>query len=152
VAREATRITVALAAAAATSATVFVGVDLVGLLFLPSNPGLTRLTGEHILLLWPPAFIVALVHAVCLGLPAYLILKRFGLTRWWVSLPAGFLIGSLPYAILALPWNLPPNLPPFTWPHYFAIGGGFGVLGVFGGIAAWLVWHAMRRKRDTAAA
>jgi hypothetical protein len=152
VAREATRVTAALTAAAVTSATVFVGADLIGLLFLPDDPKLLRITLEHILLLWPPAFIVAVVHAVGLGLPAYLVLKRIGATRWWVSLPAGFFIGALPYAVLALPWSLPPNLPPFTWPHYVAFAGGFGLLGMAGGAAAWLVWHAMRRNGEAAAA
>jgi hypothetical protein len=143
----------ALLAAAATSATLFVAADLIGLLFLPADPDLGGLALDHVLLLWPPAFAVALVHAVALGLPAFLILKRRRLTQWWVSLLGGFVVGALPYAVLALPWTSPqPELvaahivPPFTWLRYGAVAGGLGLLGLAGGIAAWLVWRRLGRR------
>lgn len=142
------RVIAALIVAAATSASLFVAADLAGLLMIPRSDELGAEAFGHILLLWPPAFIVALVHAVILGLPAYLIARRLGLIRWWVSLPGGFVVGALPYAVLALPWHAPPPelvaahiVPPFTWQHYLAVAGGLGFLGMAGGIAAWLVWR-----------
>lgn len=152
-AREIGRIATALLTAAATSATLFVAADLIGLLFLPADPDLGGEALDHILLLWPPAFAVALVHAVALGLPAFLILKRRRLTQWWVSLAGGFAVGALPYAVLAPPWTSPsPELvaahivPPFTWLHYGAIASGLGLLGMAGGFAAWLVWRWLGRR------
>ena len=44
------------------------------------NWALTDLMLEHIALLWPASFGVALVHAVSLGFPAYLVLNRLKLT------------------------------------------------------------------------
>jgi hypothetical protein len=151
--REIIRIVTALLAAAAASATLFVAADLIGLLLLPADPDIAGEALDHILLLWPPAFAVALAHAVALGLPAFLVLKRRGLTSWWVSLLGGFTVGALPYAVLALPWTSPsPELvaahivPPFTWLHYGAMAGGLGLLGLAGGIAAWLVWRRLGRR------
>jgi hypothetical protein len=145
---EALRILLALLAAAAASATLFVSVDLSGLLFLALHTEIAGLATAHVVLLWIPAFIVALAHAAALGLPAYMVLKRLRLTRWWVSLPSGFLIGALPYAMLALPWRSPPAelveahiVPGFTWLHYGEMAGGLGLLGMAGGFAAWLVWR-----------
>lgn len=150
-------VSAALLAAAATSATLFVAADLIGLLFLPGDPNIGREALDHVLLLWPPAFAVALAHAVALGLPAFLILKRRGLTRWWIGLAGGFAVGALPYALLALPWTTPaPELvaahivPQFTWLHYTAIAAGLGLLGMAGGFAAWLTWRSTISRRGTA--
>jgi hypothetical protein len=138
---------------AATSATLFVAADLVGLLLLSGDANIGGLALDHLLLLWPPAFAVALAHAIALGLPAFLILKRRGLTEWWISLPGGFVAGALPYAVLAPPWTSPPPdlvaahiVPPFAWTHYAATTGGLGLLGTAGGIAAWLVWSRWERR------
>ncbi|MFZ2007850.1 MAG: hypothetical protein WB697_16680 [Stellaceae bacterium] len=86
-------------------------------------------------------------------MPAFLILKRCRLTRWWVGLLGEFAVGALPCAVLALPWTSPsPELlaahivPPFTWPHYAAIASGLGLLGMAGGFAAWLVWRGLGRR------
>lgn len=142
----------ALLAATATSATLFVAADLIGLLCLPGDADIGLEALNHILLLWPPAFAVALAHAVALGLPAFLVLRGRGLTQWWVGLPGGFAVGALPYAVLALPWTPPPPelvaahiVPAFTWLRYFTIAGGLGLLGMAGGIAAWAVWRASQR-------
>ncbi len=146
----------ALLAAAATSATLFVAADLVGLLLLPTTEDIGGQALDHIVLLWPPAFAVALAHAVALGLPAFLILKRRGLTQSWVSLVGGFAVGALPYAVLALRWTSPsPELlaahivAPFAWPHYFAVVGGLGLLGMAGGVAAWGVWRRLAPAPST---
>jgi hypothetical protein len=142
-------------AAAATSATLFVAADLTGLLFLPGDADIAAQALDHLLLLWPPAFAIALAHAVVLGLPGFLILKRRGLTRWWISLPGGFAVGALPYAVLALPWSSPPPqlvaahiVPAFAWLDYAGSAGGLGLLGTAGGLAAWLVWRWLRVGND----
>ncbi|HXC26885.1 MAG TPA: hypothetical protein VNV38_02945 [Stellaceae bacterium] len=147
------RVIAALIVAAATSASLFVAADLAGLLMIPRSDELGAEALGHIMLLWPPAFIVALVHAVALGLPAYLIARSLGLIRCWVSLPGGFVVGALPYAILALPWQAPPEnlvtahiVPPFTWQHYAAVTCGLGLLGAAGGLAAWFVWRWLERR------
>jgi hypothetical protein len=99
------RVTASLAAAATTSATVFVAADLT-LFFTGGGEGNSLGSAtETARFLWPIAFGVASLHALGLGWPAYLAAKRLGLTRWWVGLSGGFLTGSLPYAVLALPWR-----------------------------------------------
>ena len=153
------RVALALLAAAATSATLFIAADI-ALLFVAggngNTPGFVR---ASIGFLWPTAFVVALAHAIAPGLPAFLWLRRFGETRWWISLPAGFIVGALPYAILALPWRAPPAnlvaahiIQPFSWGRYAVLTGGLGLLGMAGGIAAWTTWYGLRPGRTTAAA
>jgi hypothetical protein len=144
------RVTLALAAAAAASATLFVAADVASLFVIPAAANTAGFAAKSAALLWPIAFIVAAVHAVGVGLPAYLVASRLGLTRWWISLPGGFIAGALPYAILALPWRAPPPelvaaqiIQRFTWLHYAAMAGGLGLLGMAGGLAAWIVSHAL---------
>ena len=146
------RVTLALVSAAATSATLLLAADLIGVLLQTAGDA-TDMMLDHIALLWPAGFGVALVHAVALGLPAYLVLNRLKLTRWWVSLIGGFAVGSLPYAVLALPWSAPPPelvgahiIPRFTWLHYAGVVGGLGLLGMAGGFAAWLTWAGLGWK------
>ena len=88
---------------------------------------------QTIRFLWPLSFAVAFVHAVGLGLPAYLLLRWRRLTAWWTGLAGGFLAGALPYAVLAFPWGAPPaNLVAahivagFTWTHYAGAIAGLG--------------------------
>src|SRR6185312_17171039 len=91
------RAAAALLVAPAVAATLFVGFEWI------SNPGWPGIDPGDVTFLWPVAFIVALAHAVMLGLPAYLLLRWMRLTRWWVSLAGGFAIGALPYAIYFSP-------------------------------------------------
>jgi hypothetical protein len=142
----------ALLAAAAASATVFVAADLA--LLLPSEQAdSVEFVLQTIGFLWPLSFAVAFVHAVGLGLPAYLLLRWRRLTAWWTGLAGGFLAGGLPYAVLAFPWGAPPaNLVAahivagFTWTRYAGAIAGLGALGMAGGIAAWLTWYWLGRK------
>ena len=68
-------------------------------------------------------------HVVTLGLPAFLVLKRLGLVRWWTLAASGFVAGCIPQALL-------------SWPQP---GGGteaalfLGAHGALGGLVAWLV-------------
>ena len=158
-AQAALRVIAALAVAAATSATLFVAVDIALLLWADGEGNTPGFIAGSIVFLWPIAFAVAAIHAAGLGLPAYLVLSRYGLTPWWVSLPGGFIAGALPYAALALPWRDPdPNLvaahiiQPFSWPHYTATAVGLGLLGMAGGVAAWTAWSALSRSARPPAA
>lgn len=45
-------------------------------------------------------FPVALLHALLLALPAYLMMRRRWRLAWWSSAAAGFLIGALPALLL----------------------------------------------------
>jgi len=162
---EAVRILIALLAAAVTAATIFVGYGAI----VTWSAGEAAL-GPSIQLmasLWWPAAAVALAHAVVLGLPAYLVLRWFGRTRWWVSLVCGFTVGALPFAIYFSPFD---NAAGFSqvgdkvlvqdgvttlagWIDYAESIGGLGLLGMAGGLAAWLSWYWLGRAftRATAA-
>jgi hypothetical protein len=93
---EVIRALAALLVAPVVAATLFIGLEWV------SNPAWPRIDPGDLSFLWPVTFIVALAHAVALGLPAFLVLGWLGWTRWWVSLVCGFAIGCLPFAIYFL--------------------------------------------------
>jgi hypothetical protein len=150
---EVLRVIAALLVAATASATVFVAADLVLLPLSPDEADPAGFILQTVAFLWPVTFTVAFAHALVLGLPAYLLLRWRRLTAWWTSLIGGFVVGSLPYAVFALPWGAPPEpslvaahiIPRFTWLHYAGAVGGLGALGMAGGIAAWLTWYWLGR-------
>jgi hypothetical protein len=151
------RVPAAILVAAATSAAIFVCTDLIGLLLPTMGADSLDLALPHIALLWPASFIVALVHATGLGLPAYLVLRRLRLTARWISLVAGFAVGSLPYAVLAFPWGGSSSsglveagvIARFDGLHFGLVIAGLGLLGMAGGLAAWLTWHHIGRRSAT---
>jgi len=55
------------------------------------------------LIAFPIGFVIALVHAVVLGLPAYFLLRPLWRAGWAVAAIAGFVIGALPTALFILP-------------------------------------------------
>jgi hypothetical protein len=150
---EAIRVVAGLLVAPAIAATLFTG-----LLWVTSSDWPALDPGDFGFF-WPAAFVVALAHAVALGLPAYLLLRWAGWTRWWVSLPCGFAIGCLPFVIYFFPsWT---GVGSFTqegdriaenaattlvgWIEFAKIAGGLGLLGMAGAIAAWLTWYGLGR-------
>jgi hypothetical protein len=92
---------------------------------------------------------------VVLGLPAFLLLRRLGWTRWWVSLAAGFAIGALPFAIYFFPnWTGVGNFAaegdrivttPADWIDFAEVVVALGLLGMVSASAAWLTWHGLGR-------
>ena len=103
----------------------------------------TLLLGTLAAAVFPIAFIVALIHAVVLGLPAYLLLRRWFRLNYANATAAGLVIGALPifvYLVLtgleteaAYPgydFSLAAQLRDGAW-----MAGIFGVLGAIGGLA-----------------
>ncbi len=97
-------------------------------------------------------FLVALAHAILLGLPTALILLRAKRTGVATAIVAGFLIGALPIGFMqALP---PPQFSSANsivlavdgvytaagWLSVFVSAGMFGLCGVIGGLGAWFLW------------
>jgi hypothetical protein len=105
------------------------------------------------------AFFVALGHAVVLGLPAFVLLRWAGWTRWWVCLPAGFAIGALPFAVMFSPFTEAAGFSQVGdkilvqggvttlagWIAYLTGVAGLGILGMAGALAAWLTWRFFTR-------
>ena len=60
------------------------------------------------------AFVVALAHAVALGLPAVWLLRRTGCFRPWLILCTGFLVGLIPMAVWSWPYR-PSPYPSSAW-------------------------------------
>lgn len=50
----------------------------------------------------PAAFLVALAHAVLLGIPCYLVVRARKRFDWWLAPVCGFAIGALPFGLLTL--------------------------------------------------
>lgn len=65
-----------------------------------------------------------------LGLPAFLVLRKFGLVAWWSSLVGGALVGATAHFAVA------PGVEDITSLLRFA------TLGAFAGLAFWLVWRS----------
>jgi hypothetical protein len=144
-------------AAAGTAATVFVAVDVAALLLTQSDGNTMGFVAETIAFIWPIAFVVALAHALVVGLPLFLLLSWLGRVSWRSILAGGFAAGALPYAMLALPWSAQPAelvaakvIEPFSWPRYTAIVLGLGCLGTIGGRAGWLAGIQFTRPTSPA--
>ena len=103
----------------------------------------TLLLGALAVIALPIAFIVAALHAVILGLPAYLVLRRWFRLNYGNAAAAGLLIGGLPTAANMMVGSLwgPPAFPTveistFEMIRQAAMAGGIaGVLGAIGGLA-----------------
>ena len=76
-------------------------------------------------------FPVALLHAIVLALPAYLVARRRWRLAWWHAAIAGFIVGAVPSALL-LSGDLDSSV--LT-----------GACGTFGG---WAFWLTLRRMSD----
>ena len=76
------------------------------------------------------AFIVAGVHVVALGLPAFFIGLRLRAIHWWSCLILGFAIGGLPL-------ELSRDGDGFAWNNFVALG----ILGAIGGLTFWFLWR-----------
>lgn len=154
---EAVRVLIALLAAAVTAATAFIAYGAI--VTWSSGEATLQPSFELTASLWLPAVAVALAHAVVLGLPAYLVLRWFGWTRWWVSPICGFAIGALPFAIYFSPFD---NAASFSqvddrvlvqngvttlagWIDYGRTAAGLGLLGMAGALAAWQAWYWLGR-------
>ena len=51
--------------------------------------------------------VVSAVFVLALGLPAYFLLRRFNIIRWWSTLSVGFILGAIPMAIFTWPLKYP---------------------------------------------
>ena len=79
------------------------------------------------------AFIIALPHALVLGLPLFLVLRAKGWVNAGSSLGGGFLVGAIPMAVLT-------GLGNSDWLTNILAVSLFGVCGATGGLAFFLLW------------
>jgi hypothetical protein len=104
------------------------------------------------------AFIIALAHAICIGLPVALLFQRRGWLNIFAALAAGFLIGALPMGLFfaflpqpdfasvdGVPTAVDRQLTLAGWVGILQSAGMLGLHGALGGLTAWLVWHGSRR-------
>lgn len=145
------RVPLALLASAVTPATIM----LLPLIFLRDLGGMNigdLLRGAFFL--WLAGFVVALAHAVLLGLPAYFLVKKLRILNWWISLICSFIIGAVPFAIISWPSHMGQSywadgvayeikgvVTTAGWFQYIYGFCGSGFLGMLGGFSAWLVWR-----------
>jgi len=92
---------------------------------------------EHSAILWSQAtgiglivFVVAGIHVVVFGIPAFLLCRLAGIIHWWTPPAAGFAIGVIPLAALGNAWFIPGALF-------------LGLLGASGGFTFWLVYRTL---------
>ena len=106
------------------------------------------------------AFVFASVWIVLLGLPAFFLLKYYGLVRWWSATTSGFILGAVPAALISWPYHpgvdsdysawdghkmveyVVHGVPtPAGWVQYMHSSCGFGLLGAASAAMFWLVWR-----------
>ena len=79
------------------------------------------------------AYLIAGVHVLVLGVPAFLLGKQLHAIRWWTCIITAFIIGGLPVTLWT--WH---DSPPMGWQSVFL---GWGLFGVSGGLVFWLLWR-----------
>ena len=93
---------------------------------------------------FPIVLLVTLCHAIVFGLPCVLFLMRREDLRLRSLALAGFLIGALPSAFIALLWNT--NVVLGDAFHTLIAVSEMGFFGMSGGIAFYFVWRQQRRN------
>jgi hypothetical protein len=81
----------------------------------------TILLGALALFALPIGFVIALLHVLFLGLPAYLVMRRRWAIDWFHATIAGFVIGAVPLSL---------------WQWLTSIGDPYGSLGISLGVSA----------------
>jgi hypothetical protein len=106
------------------------------------------------------AFVIALGHAVVLGVPAVALLWHRRLVNWFTALATGFVIGAVPFGFISWPlsygntnaWidhvqTIANGVPTAAgWIQYVRTLLTFGAFGALGGLACWLwlwIWRAL---------
>lgn len=96
-------------------------------------------TAGYISVMFLIGLLFSAVATVVIGVPAFILLRRFGLVRWWSALATGFTIGAM-IGIIQI-WPSLNLLPQAMWVGY--VMRNFIGLGVIGAVAAftfWMVW------------
>jgi hypothetical protein len=88
------------------------------------------------------AYLVAGTHVLVLGVPAFLLGRHLHAIRWWTCIITAFIIGGLPITLLT--WH---NSPPTGWWSVFLA---WGLFGVSGGLAFWLLWQYWVNRNERA--
>ncbi len=81
--------------------------------------------------LLPFSFIVALMHVLIFGVPAFLLGLRFRAINWWTSVIVASAIGIMPLAIL---FSSSSNFKFFNLLP-------LGLFGAIGGLTFWVLWR-----------
>lgn len=110
--------------------------------------------------------IVSFGHVLILGVPAYLIVSRFYMVKWWSAIVGGFLLGSIPIAIFTWPLRYPllkissssngvpimiDGVPTIAgWLEYISGFSFFGACGAVGAMMFWVVAAPNKSFKRTA--
>jgi hypothetical protein len=107
-------------------------------------------------------FIMAIVHALLLGLPLFFLVRSKGRIGAAISALGGFIVGAVPFGILTLismigvqhassggrPTVINGVLTPAGWTEYAYTVGAIGLLGVSGGLIFWLTMRICGQIAD----
>lgn len=107
------------------------------------------------------AFFIALLHAIFLGVPFYFLVKKLNFIRWWMSLIGGFIIGSVPSAVMLFRSLSTPGSSYIENGKTLVANGsitpegllqllysftGMGLIGAICGLSAWLLWSYLNNR------
>lgn len=99
-----------------------------------------------VVIIFPFVLLTTFLHTIILGLPSILLLRRFNNLNFGSSVFAGFIVGGIPIptgAILAT-WLRGENFG--DWQSVLKAISSFGLLGIVGGIAFWVVFSHMEER------
>jgi hypothetical protein len=89
---------------------------------------------DYILGLLPMLLYFLTMAMAVLGLPAFLILRRFNLVRWWSALASGLAIGTLMAVLVRLPGS----------PRFDEMALSMTLSGAASGLAFFLIWNTSK--------
>jgi hypothetical protein len=120
-------------------------------MFEPGDPYIWVRTGRMLTI----CLSTATAYVVILGAPAFLLLRKLQGIRWWSTIGTGFVLGSLPIAIITWPLRYPElrtsasvdgvstmidGTPTVAgWVQYASGFSTVGLLGAAGALAFWVV-------------
>ena len=161
---DALKVSIAFCTAALIPGLGFCAIDLISKFKYLSVPDYS-FSFNSTLIIFVFSFVIALTHAIVLGLPAYFIVQKYKINTWWMSLITGFLIGATPLGIFSFPINHPGNgfsyggssgyyqingtTTAAGWISYFHSLAFWGCLGSVCAFTAWLVWRSLQKKQTS---
>ena len=111
--------------------------------------------------------VIVAAHVIVLGMPAFLILFKAKLVRWWSAITAGFVLAAVPFGFWLWPGKyastgssssqspggdtihtMIDGVPTKDgWIEFVEVCIYFGAFGALGGLAFWMVWRVLCPNR-----
>lgn len=91
-------------------------------------------------IIFPFVLLTTFLHTMFFGIPSILLLRKYKIFNFSSTIFAGFIIGGLPVPVgtMLITWFLGENFD--DWQYILKAICSFGMLGIIGGVAFWIVF------------